>query len=111
MHIDINSDEMKTKVEELKRQHGPLRLLQHMGHGIIIRRANAAEWEAYLGAAGDERMKSGSMRFLLDATTVYPEKAEVASMFNAIPGLVQTFGLQASAFNGFEGEKVEKKDL
>lgn len=111
MHIDTSSAEMKQKVEELKRQHGPLRLLQHMGHGVIIRRASAAEWEAYLAMAGDERTKMGSMRFLLDATIVFPAREDVTAVFNAVPGLVQTFGLQASAFNGFEGEKVEKKDL
>lgn len=111
MHIDINTPDMQTKVGELKRQHGPLRLLQHMGHGVIIRRATEAEWEAYMAMAADERTRAGSMRFLLDATAVFPAREEVASSFKAAPGLVQTFGLQASAFNGFEGEKVEKKDL
>jgi hypothetical protein len=111
MHINIDSPEMQAKVEELKKAHGPLRLLQHMGHGVILRRASSAEWEAYLGMMQDERTKGGAMRFLVEGTCAFPERAEVVSMFNALPGLVQTFGLQASSFNGFEGEKVEKKDL
>ena len=111
MHIDINSPELQAKVVELKQQHGALTFRQHMGHGIILRRATAAEWEAYLGMASDERTKPGAMRYLLDSTIVFPAREEVAAMFFSLPGLVQTFGLQASAFNGFEGEKVEKKDL
>lgn len=111
MLIDINSQEMQSKVAELKQKHGPLRLLQHMGHGVIIRRASEAEWEAYFAMMADTLKRSGAMRFLVETTAVYPSLADVQATFRAIPGLVQNFGAEASSFNGLDNKDVEKKDL
>jgi hypothetical protein len=56
MQIDLSSEQMKQKVADLKREHGALRLLQHMGHGVILRRASEAEWEAF-----SARLRSGTV--------------------------------------------------
>jgi hypothetical protein len=111
MQINLNTQEMKAKVAELKLKHGALRLLQHMGHGVILRRASEAEWEAFSAMFAESQKRHGGQRWLVETTAVYPEQEDIKAMFSAVPGLVQNFGTEAMAFNGLDNKDVEKKDL
>jgi hypothetical protein len=111
MQIDLSSEQMKQKVADLKREHGALRLLQHMGHGVILRRASEAEWEAFSAMFAEAQKRHGGQRWLLETTAVFPAAEEVKAMFRTVPGLVQNFGAEAMAFNGLDNKDVEKKDL
>lgn len=100
------------QVADLKRQHGAIRKLTADGRTIIIRRASEAEWAVFLGYSADDSKRVAAMRTLLDKTLVYPEPSAFAAMVAEMPGLVQTFAVQATEYNGFlEAKAVEKQDL
>ena len=106
--MDLSSE----KIAELKQRHGPIRKLTAEGRSIIIRRATEAEWAVFLGYSADERKRVDAMRTLLDKTLVFPEPSAFSDMVKEMPGLVQTFAVQATEYNGFlEAKAVEKQDL
>lgn len=101
-----------SQIADLKAKHGPLRMLSAEGHAVIIRRATEAEWAVFLGYSADDRKRLDAMRTLLDKTVVHPAPEAFRTMVAEMPGLVQTFGIQATEFNGFLDTKaVERRDL
>lgn len=109
--MDLNSDEMKKTVAELKQKHGDLRMLSREGKSIIIRRATEAEFEAYMAAMFDPQRKVLAPRTLLERTCVYPDAAELQSILKAQPGLAYRWGDESSDYSGLTNVASEKKDL
>jgi hypothetical protein len=100
------------QISEMKAKHGPLRMLKADGNSVIVRRASETEWAVYLGHSANDSQRLGAMRHLLDKVVVHPAQSEFSAMVANAPGLVQTFGIQATEFSGFlDAKSVEKTDL
>lgn len=99
------------KLDDIRAKHpGKLTSLSASGAEVIVRAPSRLEFRKWKGDCQDERKQLDAAELLLLPCIVYPDANELDAMFEAQPGLLDTFALQLLELAGFS-QTVEKKAL
>lgn len=102
----------QTKLDELKAQLPGVKLheLSYEDASIVVRAPSRMEFRKWKAEAAEDAKKLDAPESLLLACTVHPRGEDLEALFDAQPGLVDTFALQVLNIAGFS-MKAEKKAL
>ena len=97
-------------IDELKAQHGTIFELTASGESFIAKPPARDVWKRFRAQVMDEGKRIVAMENLVRGCIVSPTGPELDSVFDRLPGLVETLGKKLVEEAGAGGE-AEKKAL